>query len=81
MSETSLVGKTVAVLGASGPYGKVAVRLLAREGVNLALGGRNREQLEMLQREVEDVGGQALIVGTHLAKRHHPVHLVEAAVD
>jgi NAD(P)-dependent dehydrogenase (short-subunit alcohol dehydrogenase family) len=26
-------------------------------------------------------GGQALVVGTHLAKRHHPAYLVEAAVE
>ena len=81
MSEYSLLGKTAVVLGASGPHGSATVRLLAREGANLALGGRSREQLEALQEEVEDLGGRALVVGTHLAKRHHPVHLVEAAAE
>lgn len=81
MSEFDLVGKTAVVLGASNPYGAAAARLLAGEGVNLALGGRDRERLEALQAEVEVAGGEALVVGTHLAKRHHPVHLVEAAVE
>ncbi len=81
MSEAGLTGKTVVVLGASGPYGSAVARMLAHEGANLALGGRNREQLEALQKEVEASGGRALVVGTHLAKRHYPVHLVEAAVE
>jgi NADP-dependent 3-hydroxy acid dehydrogenase YdfG len=69
------------VLGASSPYGAATVRVLAREGVNVALGGRDRERLEGLEAEIHASGGQALVVGTHLAKRHHPAHLVEAAVD
>ncbi len=47
----------------------------------MALGGRNRNALEALQGEIEASGGRAMIVGTHLAKRHHPVHLVEAALE
>jgi NADP-dependent 3-hydroxy acid dehydrogenase YdfG len=69
------------LLGASSPYGTAVARALACEGVNLALGGRNRQTLEALHGEVEALGGQAIIVGTHLAKRHHPAHLVEAAVE
>lgn len=81
MNEGALAGKTAVVLGASGPYGAAAARTLAREGVNLALGGRSRDKLEALEREVSESGAEALIVGTHLAKRHHPVHLVEAAAE
>lgn len=55
--------------------------MLASRGVNLALGGRSRDKLEMLQGEIEASGGRALVVGTHLAKRHHPAHLVEAALE
>jgi NADP-dependent 3-hydroxy acid dehydrogenase YdfG len=54
--------------------------MLGREGANLALGGRDREKLEALEEEIHASGGQALVVGVHLAKRHHPAHLVEAAV-
>lgn len=80
-AERSLAGNTAIVLGASGPYGTATVRALAREGVNLALGGRSRDKLEALEEEVRDSGAEALIVGTHLAKRHHPAHLVEAAAE
>ena len=82
MSETArLSGQTAVVLGASSPHGAATARALAREGVNLALGGRDRAKLEALEREVEALGGQAIVVGTHLAKRHHPAHLVQAAVE
>lgn len=78
---TDLAGKTILVLGASSPHGAATVRVLAAEGANLALGGRSREKLEALALEAEATGGRAIVVGTHLAKRHHPAHLVEAAVE
>lgn len=34
-----------------------------------------------MQGEIEASGGRALVVGTHLAKRHHPAHLIEAALE
>lgn len=77
----NLKGKTAVVLGGSSSYGAAAVRALAREGVNLALGGRDRDRLEALEGEVRASGGEVMVVGTHLAKRHHPAHLVEAAVE
>jgi NAD(P)-dependent dehydrogenase (short-subunit alcohol dehydrogenase family) len=77
----TLFGKTVMVLGGSGPYGDAAVRALGREGANVALGGRNRQKLEELEAEIRARGGEALVLGVHLAKRHHPAHLVEAAVE
>ena len=77
----TLSGKTVMVLGGSGPYGAAAARALGGEGANVALGGRDRQRLEELEEEVRARGGEALVLGVHLAKRHHPAHLVEAAVE
>ena len=77
----SVRGKAIIVLGASSPHGAATVRTLARGGANLALGGRDREKLEALRDEARASGAEALVVGTHLAKRHHPAHLVEAAVE
>ncbi len=79
--DTPLSGKSAAVLGASGSYGSAAARMLASEGASVALGGRKRERLEGLEAEILASGGRALVVGTHLAKRHHPAHLVGAAVE
>ena len=55
--------------------------MLGHEGVNLVLGGRSRDKLEALEKEITDSGGRALVVGTHLAKRHHLDHLMGAAVE
>ena len=77
----ALSGETVMVLGGSSVYGTAAVRALGREGANVALGGRDRQRLEELEAEVRAHGGEALVLGVHLAKRHHPAHLVEAAVE
>lgn len=77
----SLAGKTAVVLGASGFYGAATARMLGHEGVNLVLGGRSRDKLEALEKEITDSGGRALVVGTHLAKRHHLDHLMNAAVE
>src|SRR5215210_6893668 len=77
----ALTGKTVVVLGGSGPYGAAASRALGREGANVALGGRDRQRLEELEEEERAGGGEAQVLGVHLAKRHHPAHLVEAAVE
>jgi NADP-dependent 3-hydroxy acid dehydrogenase YdfG len=81
MDKRNLEGKTAIVLGGSSAYGAAAVRALARESVNVVLGGRDRDRLETLEEEAQILGGEALVVGTHLAKRHHPAHLVEAAVE
>ncbi len=76
-----LAGKTAVVLGASRPYGAATARALAREGTNLVLGGRNRQRLEALEKESEEYEGQVIAFGTHLAKRHHPAHLIETAAS
>jgi NAD(P)-dependent dehydrogenase (short-subunit alcohol dehydrogenase family) len=77
----TLSGKTVMVLGGSSPYGAAAARALGREGASVALGGRDRQRLKALEEGIRAHGGEALVFGEHLAKRHHPAHLVEAAVE
>ena len=78
---SGLAGKTAVILGASGPHGTEIARMLGREGANVALGGRDRQKLEELEAEIHAAGGTALSVGVHLAKHHHPAHLVGAAAE
>ena len=81
VARRDLAGKTVVVLGASSAHGAATARMLGREGANLALGGRDRQKLEALGEEVHASGGRAVVVGVHLAKRHHLAHLIGAAVE
>lgn len=64
---SNLTGKVAVVTGASRGVGRrIAVRL-AREGARVALLARGQAGLKETQREVEDLGGQALVVVADLA--------------
>ncbi len=75
------MGRARVLLEASSHYGGATARLLALKGVKVGLGGRSRETLEALEEGIRTSGGRALVVGTHLAKRHHPAYLVRAALE
>jgi NAD(P)-dependent dehydrogenase (short-subunit alcohol dehydrogenase family) len=63
-----LTGKVAAVTGASRGVGRrIAVRL-AREGARVALIARGQAGLEETQCEIEDHGGQTLVVAADLAR-------------
>jgi hypothetical protein len=57
-----LRGRVVLLTGASGGIGRATARLLAAEGVRLALHGRREEPLRALEAEVRALGGEALVV-------------------
>ena len=52
----------IAVTGASAGVGRAVVRRFARDGARLGLIARGRERLEAAAAEVEELGGQALVV-------------------
>src|SRR5690348_2866131 len=53
--------KVVVVTGASAGVGRAVVRAFAQGGHDVALIARGRDGLEAAQREVEEVGGRAII--------------------
>ena len=58
MSESEVV----VITGASGGIGRATVRRFAREGARIGLIARGREGLEAARREVEEIGGEALML-------------------
>src|SRR3954449_4135851 len=54
--------ETVVVTGASAGVGRAVVREFARRQANVALVARGREGLEGAREEVEQAGGQALVI-------------------
>jgi len=71
-------GKPVVVItGASGGVGRATVREFARCGARIALLSRGVDRLNAAKREVEDAGGQALVVPTDVADPKQ----VEAAAE
>lgn len=57
-------GKVVVVTGASAGLGRATVREFARSGAKVALLARGHDGLEAARREVEDLGGVALVLPT-----------------
>jgi NAD(P)-dependent dehydrogenase (short-subunit alcohol dehydrogenase family) len=60
-------GKVVAVTGASAEVGRAVVREFARQGAQIGLIARGRERLEATRHEVEELGGNALVLPADVA--------------
>ena len=61
-------GEVVVITGASGGIGRAAARKFAADGANVALLARGRKGLEGAAREVEQVGGKALVLPIDVAE-------------
>ncbi|MGN6568985.1 MAG: SDR family oxidoreductase [Flavipsychrobacter sp.] len=59
--------KVVVITGASGGVGRATAHEFAKQGAKIALLARGIEQLEGTKREVEELGGRALIIPTDVA--------------
>lgn len=70
----------VVVTGASAGLGRAIVRAFAREGAHVGLVARGRDGLEGARREVEAVGGKAVVVPTDVAYADQ-VEAAAAAVE
>ncbi len=60
-------GKVVVVTGASAGVGRAVVAEFARQGAHIGLIARGRERLEAAKREVEELGGKALVLPADVA--------------
>ncbi|MFI6861234.1 SDR family oxidoreductase [Streptomyces sp. NPDC050421] len=64
MSYATLAGRTAVVTGAASGMGNATARLLAAQGVRVALLARRAERLEELAEKITADGGRALVVVT-----------------
>jgi short-subunit dehydrogenase len=60
--------EVVVVTGASAGVGRATVRRFAREGAHIGLLARGVERLEATRREVEEMGGRALVLPTDIGR-------------
>jgi 3-oxoacyl-[acyl-carrier protein] reductase len=77
MSYVSINGKTALITGASRGIGKTITRMLAREGVRVALNGRSVEHLEAVRMEIEAMGAEAVLCPGDLADPAVPERIVK----
>lgn len=59
--DMELAGKTALVAGGSKGLGKAIALELAREGVDVAIGARTREELDATAREIHDLTGRRIV--------------------
>lgn len=70
-------GEVVVVTGASSGVGRATAREFGSHGARVGLLARNEEALENAKEEIEDAGGEALVVPTDVAEHEQ----VEEAAD
>jgi NAD(P)-dependent dehydrogenase (short-subunit alcohol dehydrogenase family) len=80
--ELGLQGKTAIVAGGGRGIGKAIARELAREGVDLAIVSRSREQLEQTARELADETARRIIpMAADVTSREQVDRMVAQAVE
>jgi NAD(P)-dependent dehydrogenase (short-subunit alcohol dehydrogenase family) len=70
--------EVVVVTGASAGLGRAIVNEFAKHGASIGLLARGRERLEETRREVERLGGKALVLPTDVANAEQVEHAAEA---
>ncbi|RPJ28660.1 MAG: SDR family oxidoreductase [Chloroflexi bacterium] len=78
---SAIDGKVVIVTGASSGIGESTAREFARAGAITVLAARRAERLERLQKEIEEMGGQALAVPTDLTDLGQITDLVQITLS
>ena len=73
-------GEVVVITGASGGVGRAAARRFAAEGARIGLIARGRRGLEGAAREVEQAGGEALVLPVDVSD-HDQVEAAAASVE
>jgi NADP-dependent 3-hydroxy acid dehydrogenase YdfG len=78
---SAIDGKVAIITGASSGIGESTAREFAQAGAITVLAARRSERLERLQKEIEEIGGQALAVPTDLTDLDQITNLVQTTLS
>ena len=81
MRMSVLNGKVAIVTGASSGIGRASARLFAREGAKLVITARREVELIALATEIEDDGGEVVVLAGDIREEALAEALVEAALN
>ncbi len=76
---SKLHGKVAIITGASAGIGQACARVLAGEGASLVITARRKKRLTQLKKEIEALGGRAVIVVGDARKESTAIAAVKAA--
>ena len=79
--ENEIVGKVVAITGASSGIGAATALLLAGRGAKVVLGARRVERLEALAARIVAAGGEVAYSSTDVKRRVDVAALVQLAIE
>ncbi len=77
----SMEGRVALVTGAGSGLGEASARRLAQAGVKVGLLGRTRDELEQVERQIEQAGGTALALTADISKPEDVERAVQALAD
>jgi NADP-dependent 3-hydroxy acid dehydrogenase YdfG len=73
--------KVVIITGASSGIGEATAKLLAKQGARLVLAARREDRLQILQKEIEELGGKAVYQVTDVTDSAQVEELAKLAQD
>lgn len=81
VTDGRLDGSVALVTGASSGIGEATARALSEEGAAVALAARREERLESLASDIEESGGEALVVPTDVTEESQIREMVDRTVE
>lgn len=73
--------QVIVITGASSGIGLATARAAAKEKAKLVLASRNQEELEALEKEIKQAGGEAIHVVADVGKRNDIEKIAEEAIE
>lgn len=76
-----LTGKTIIISGVGPGMGQSLAKIAAAQGANVGLGARSQDYIDMIAKDIQQSGGQAIAVGTDVTDAAQCKVLAQAVQD